>query len=174
MKNSIRVLGAALLFSGIASGASDGFGPVRCGSDVRKALIGSKMSDERVAVLEERHRDLGLRDLGGSEISDSLFLGSWRICGGEYALLEEKNVVRDVLPVPPHSKDSPEFEGSCTMSGQRVSGTILAVLKNEKGSDDLSATAAWKIDEKRKAFVRLPVEGLRCPRDGVITADGGR
>jgi hypothetical protein len=49
---------------------ADGFESVRCGSDVRKALLGRKMSNEKIVVLEERHKDLGLKDLGASEISD--------------------------------------------------------------------------------------------------------
>src|SRR6266852_5440292 len=142
MKTVLRILATASFFCGNASLASDGFGSVRCGSDVPKALIGRSMSDERVAAIEERHRDLGLRDLGGSEISDRLFLASWQICGDEYALLEEKSVVRDVLKVPPHSKDSPEFIGSCQMNGNEASGSIIAVLRNEKGAERLSATAA--------------------------------
>jgi hypothetical protein len=86
---------------------ADGFDSVRCGSDVGEALLGRKMSNEKVSVLEERHKDLGLKDLGGTEISDRLFLISWRICGEEYVLLEDKDVVRDVLKFPKHSKDSP-------------------------------------------------------------------
>lgn len=174
MKNIVGILSAAFLFSGNASCASDGFESVRCGSDVPKALIGRTMSNERVAVIEERHKDLGLRDLGGSEISDRLFLISWQICGDEYALLEEKNVVRDVLKFPQHSKDSPEFIGSCQRNGNEISDTIIAVLRNERGAESLSAIAAWKIEEKATRFVELRTEGLRCPRDGVITVDGGR
>jgi hypothetical protein len=131
------------------------------------------MSNERVVVIEQRHKDLALQDLGGSEISDRLFLTSWRICGDEYALLEEKNVVRDVLKFPQHSKASPEFIGSCQIDGKKVSDTIIAVLRNEKGAESLSATAAWKIDAKVTGFVALRTDGLRCPRDGVITVDGG-
>src|ERR1035437_8347205 len=97
MKNVLGILSAAFLFYDSASYASDGFGSVRCGSDVPKALIGRTMSNERVVAIQERHKDLGLKDLGGSEISDRLFLVSWQICGDEYALLAEKNVVRDVL-----------------------------------------------------------------------------
>ena len=70
---------------------ADGFDSVRCGSDIRKALIGGKMSNEKIVVLEERHKDLGLKDLGASEISDSLNVISWRICGEEYVLLEDKD-----------------------------------------------------------------------------------
>jgi len=47
---------------------ADGFGSVRCRSDVRKALLGRTMSNETIVVLEERHKDLGLRDVGASEI----------------------------------------------------------------------------------------------------------
>jgi hypothetical protein len=48
------------------------------------------------------------------------------------------------------------------------------VLKNEEGVDILPAASAWKIDDKQKKFVKLQTEGLRCARDGIITADGGR
>ncbi len=151
----------------------DGLDSVRCGSDVRKALLGRKMSNEKVVVLEERHKDLGLKDLGGSEISDSLFLISWRICGEEYALLEEKDVVRDVLKFPEHSKASPQFVGSCQLDGHDLPGSAVGVLKNEDGVKMLPAVVAWKIDEKQMKFVKLQTEGLRCSRDGIITADGG-
>src|SRR5271167_1228809 len=137
MKSVIGILATAFLFCGNASYAQDGFRSVRCGSDVAKALIGRTMSNERVVVLEERHKDLGLHDLGGSEISDRLFLSSWQICDAEYALLEEKSVVRDVLAFPKHSKDSPAFIGSCQGNGKEISGTIIAVLRNETGAERL-------------------------------------
>jgi hypothetical protein len=174
MKNVVGVVWAVLLLCGNASHAADGFSSVRCASDVPKALLGRTMSNEPVAVIEARHKDLGLRDLGGSEISDRLFLVSWQICGDEYALLEEGDVVRDVLKFPRHSKDSPEFLGSCRSNGKETTDTIIAVLRNEGGTESLSATAAWKIDQKGARFVELGTEGLRCPRDGVITVDGGR
>ena len=97
-----------LLFCGRSVCDADGFDSLRCGSDVRKPLIGRKMSNEKIAVLEERHKDLGLKDLGASEISDQVSVISWRICGEEYVLLEDKEIVRDVLKFPKHSKDSPE------------------------------------------------------------------
>ena len=67
--------------------AADEFDTVKCGADVPKAMVGSHSSNERVVVLEARHSNLGLKDLGGMEISDRLFLNSWRICSGEYAVL---------------------------------------------------------------------------------------
>lgn len=152
---------------------ADGFDSVRCGSDVRKALLGRKMSNEKVSVLEERHKELGLKDLGGDEVSDRLFLISWRICGAEYVLLEDRDVVRDVLKFPEHSKDSPQFVGSCQLNGHDVSGSAIGVLKNEDGVEMLPAVVAWRIDEKGMKFVKLQTEGLRCSRNGIITADGG-
>ena len=152
---------------------ADGFDSVRCGFDVRKALLGWKMPNEKVVVLEERHKDLGLKDLWGEEISDRLFLTSWRICGEEYVLLEDQGVVRDVLKFPKHSKDSPAFIGSCQLNGHDVPGTAIGVLKNEDGVEILPAVIAWKIDDKQTKFVMLQAEGLRCSRDEIITADGG-
>ena len=90
-----------------------------------------------------------------------------------YALLEDQGVVRDVLKFPKHSKDSPQFIGSCQLDGHRIPGTAIGVLKNEEGVEILPAAIAWKIDDKQMKFVTLQTEGLRCSRDGIITADGG-
>jgi hypothetical protein len=152
---------------------ADGFDSIRCGSDLGKALLGWTMPNEKVVAIEERHKDLGLKDLGATEISDRLSVISWRICGEEYVLLEDKDVVRDVLRFPKHSKDSPQFVGSCQLNGHDVPGTAIGVLKNEDGLATLSAVIAWKIDDKQMKFVELKAEGLRCSRDGIITADGG-
>ena len=150
---------------------ADGFESVRCGSDVRKAMVGRKTSNERVVVVEARHKDLQLKDLGAEEISDRLNLIFWRICGEEYAVLEDKDVVKDVLKFPKHSKDSPQFVGSCQSNGHDVAGVVVGVLKNEEGAAMLAPVKVWKIDEKQKKFVELPTEGLRCSRDGISTAD---
>jgi len=77
-----------------------------------------------------------------------------------------------VLKFPKHSKESPAFVGSCQLNGQDVAGTAIGVLKNENG-EILPAINAWKIDDKQMKFVELKTEGLRCSRDGIITADGG-
>jgi hypothetical protein len=87
--------------------------------------------------------------------------------------LEDKDVVRDVLKFPKHSKDSPAFIGSCQLNGHDVPGRAIGVLKNENGVEILPAVAAWKIDDKQMKFVELKPEGLRSSRDGIITADGG-
>jgi hypothetical protein len=113
------------------------------------------------------------KDLGPSEISDQLSVISWRICGEEYIRLEDKDTVRDVLKFPRHSKELTTFIGSCQLNGRDLPGTAIGVLKNENDTKILSAVTAWKIDEKQMKFVELKPEGLRCSRDGIITADGG-
>src|SRR5690242_14641850 len=115
MKNTISTICTGLLlflFCTASVRLQDGFGGVRCGTDIPKALIGRVMRNERVAVTESKHKDLGLKDLGGGDISEhpELFSASWMICGDEYMLLVDgHSIVRDVLKVPEHSKRWPEF-----------------------------------------------------------------
>jgi hypothetical protein len=174
MKPGILFLVTGLLVTN-AFGDSDGFTGIQCGSDIAKALTGKRMSNERIADLEKRHADLALKDLGASEISDSLSCISWLICGSEFMLLQDGSIARDVLKVPPHSKTAPLFIGTCEMNGKEGKDIVVAILDNEKGTSAsaLSAKVAWKIDQKGMKFVSVPVEGLRCPRSGVITSDGG-
>src|SRR5262245_44085495 len=171
-QNIPSLMPVILLFCGSICDAG-GFDSVRCGSDVRTALLGRKMSSEPVAAIEERQKDIQLKDLGASETSDRLSIISWQICGEEYALLEDKDTVRDVLKFPKHSKESPAFVGSCQLNGHDLPGTAIGVLKNENDTKILPALSAWKIDDKQMKFVELKTEGLRCSRDGIITADGG-
>ncbi len=155
---------------------ADGFESVRCGSDIAKALRGRKTSNEPVVKIEARHKDIGLKHLGADIISDDerLNLVFWEICGEEYATLEEGDIIKDALKFPKHSKETPEFDGSCQLNGKNLPGYAVGVLKNEEGVAMLPAVVAWLIDEKKKKFVPLQTEGLRCSRDGIITADGGR
>ena len=103
--------------------ALDQFAGIKCGTDIPKSLVGKRDSNERVAVLEERHKDLGLKNLGGTEISDRLFLASWQICGSEYELLvnTKSGLIRDVLLFPHHSAASPMFIGTCQADGHKLS-----------------------------------------------------
>jgi hypothetical protein len=175
MKPGILLLVTGLLVTN-AFGGSDAFNGIQCGSDIPKALTGKPMSNQRVADLEKRHADLGLKDLGGDEISDHLSTTSWLICGSEFLLLEDESFVRDVLKVPAHSKTSPFFIGSCELNGKESKDILVAILDNEKetGASALPAKVAWKIDQKKMKFISVPVEGLRCPRSGVNTSDSVR
>ena len=176
-KKTIAVLMLVLsLFCANSVYAGDGFESVRCGSDIAKALIGRKTSNEPVVKIEARHKDIQLKDLGAEIISDDerLNLIFWRICGEEYAVLQDGDIVKDVLRFPKHSKDTPQFDGSCQLNGKDLPYYAVGVLKNEDGGKMLQALSAWMIDEKLKKFIPLQTEGLRCSRDGIITADGGR
>ena len=154
--------------------AADLFSKVQCGTDIPKALIGGSITNERSAAIEARHKTLGLKDLGGSELAGDLFLASWLICGNEYMMIsDKKSIVRDVLQFPQHSKASPEFIGSCKVNGKAQPGEMVAVLNNQAGAENLSAKFAWKIDTRKARFVKSEIEGLQCPRSGIITADGG-
>jgi len=136
-----------------------------------------------VVVSEGRHKDLDLEDLGGTEVSDRLFLASWRICGSEFELLVNvrSHRIRDVLPFPPHSNSSPEAIGGCQVGGKELAEAVIAVLDNSAGYNArdaraktlLKAKAAWRIDESHQRFEPLPTEGLGCPLMSVITLDGG-
>jgi hypothetical protein len=164
-----------LLLASMEAHALDGFEKVQCGSDIPKALTGQRTSEEPVAAIEGRHAALGLKNLGGSEVTEKLFSASWQICGKEFALiLDDHSVVRDALQFPGHSPSAPGFMGSCQVAEKKVPGTIIAVLKNEAGAELLAAEAAWKIDEKSAKFVKMPTDGLRCPRDGIFSVDGGQ
>ena len=164
--------------------AADEFGGIKCGGDIPKALLGKRDSNDPVAAIEKRHKELGLKNLGGDEISDRLFLASWQICGGEYELLvnTKTGLIRDVLPFPAHSAKSPMFIGTCQADGKPIPGTVVAVLNNSAGYNArdekaakkmLKASAAWKIDERKETFVEQATEKLECPLSGVVTQDGG-
>ena len=164
--------------------ARDPFEGIKCGADIPKSLVGRYDATGPVSALEARHKDLGLKNLGGTEISDRLFLASWQVCGSEYELLvnTKSGLIRDVIPFPQHSKSSPQFVGKCQANGKEIPASIVAVLDNSAGSDAkdeklantmLKATGAWKIDESKEKFNKQATENLACPLGAVATVDGG-
>lgn len=160
-----------------SSGAAmaDEFQKVQCGGDIPKAVIGQRSANGPVAATEKRYSAIGLKGLGGDEISDSLSSVNWMICGAEYILLiDHGGLVRDVLAFPIHSRTSPAFSGICRYDGKDLPGVYVAVLDGLKHDDFLPVRFAWKIDLKQAKFVNVPGEGLLCPRSGISTSDGGR
>ncbi|MDR2209333.1 MAG: hypothetical protein LBE22_10230 [Azoarcus sp.] len=158
--------------------AADAFSAVRCGSDVRKALLKRTIPNERVVIIEERHKDLGLKDLGGTRVSDDVSLITWRICGDEYVMLvNNSGFVRDVLKFPDHSKQSPQFIGFCSLRGENMEEEVIGVFErngNGKGVGDMSPVQfAWRIDVKQAKLIKMETEELLCSRSGIITVDGG-
>jgi len=167
-----------------AKGREDAFSTVHCGADVVKSLIGGRLPDGRAAAIEAAHADIKLKDVGGSEITDDLFLAGWQLCGHEYQLLVSRDRVSDVILFPPHSGRQPAFLGSCTLQAKQLKD-VLAVLDNPSPRvngrppyppDDttlLAVISAWRIDVAGRRFVPVATAGLRCPRGGIFTSDGG-
>ncbi len=167
-----KIFAVCLFFLGAGvAWAGDEFSSVRCGADIPKALIGKSVKHEKSRVIEDRHKDIGLQDLGGDEISNTIFMSSWMICGKEYFLLYVRGIIRDVLPFPGHDKSTPAFGAYCQVGGKEVPDYIYGVLEKKAGMEKYSVKAAWKLDEKRKKFVAVPVEGMRCPRGEIFTVD---
>ena len=175
-KNSLIILFSLLIF--VQVWAADEFDAIKCGADIPKAMVKKHFSsNERVVDIERRHGNLGLKDLGGVEISDRLSLISWRICGSEYAVLmnNKKNLVRDVLHVPAHSQQSPEsYAETCQIAKKNFPDQVIAILDNGQGLRPkayaetimLPAKIAWKIDESQERFIPMPAEGLSCAVSG--------
>ena len=166
---------AAVWFACGPAAIADEFKNVKCGGDIAKALIGQRSANERVVVIEKRNQALGLKHLGADETSDQLSSINWLICGKEYEMLQDrKGLVRDVIEFPPHSKKSPAYSGSCKLNGQELPDIFEAVLNAKVAGDELPALSAWKIDLDAAKFIKAPTAGLRCPRNGIYTVDGGR
>ena len=186
MKTALGAVFALLLFCGEAQ-ARDAFDRVRCGADNRLALVDKALPSGTIVEIEGRHKAVNLEDLGADEITNRLQMISWRICGGEYELLvDATDIIRDVLPFPPHSRSEPEFGGSCQVNGRVVPGYFVAILDNKRRASTnadshyspgdatlLSAEMAWKIDEKRATFVKVDATTLGCARYGINSVDGG-
>jgi hypothetical protein len=184
----VSVAVAVILIAVARHGAAhDAFDAVKCDGDVAKALIGSKLANGRVAEIEKAHSALELKNEGGEEITDSVTLQAWTICGRSYHLLERNGVVRDVLHAD-HSVRSPAYLGPCESGGSTTPYLVFAILdapasaaaKDAKAahaspSDQtaLRASAAWRIDESSARFVPIGTKDLTCPRGGISTADGG-
>jgi hypothetical protein len=173
-----------MIIVGRAAHAQDAFAGVRCNADIPKTIVGKVLENERVVVTESKHRDIQLKNTGGTEISNTLFLSGWAMCGKDYQLLQDNgDVIRDALPFV-HSISNPAFLGTCEIAGRKMSEEILAVLNipvpaaagRHYAPNDTTlvpAISAWRIDKTRAQFVKISVGQLRCPRSGIWTEDGG-
>jgi hypothetical protein len=154
--------------------AKDGFERVSCNADIAKALIGHRAANERIVVIEARHKDLGLRDLGSNEGLDTLTTIPWMICGKEFVLLEDNSdpgTIYDAVEVPTPSADD-VFIGPCELKGKEIKDSVVAVLSWPPGSNPLKlrqpetqkvpAIAAWRIDEEARKLVKMSADGLLC------------
>lgn len=165
-KSVLGFLGPMLLFFSVTVfSASKNFDGIQCGTDIAKALTGRSMPNETIVILEKKYKNLGLKNLGGSD-EDDLFFVSWLICGDEYQLLQKKDVVQDVLKLP-HSQATPTFFGECRIDNGSPK-TLVAVVNNAGNAENLTVVSAWTIDHKKARFVALAPDGVRCPRSGIV------
>ena len=173
MKRLGFILIAICLAWGHAASA-DEFRNVKCGADLPKAMIGQRSSNGRVVVTEKKYAALGLKHMGADEISDRLNSINWMICGAEYmVLVERRGSITDAVPFPEHSKASPAFSGLCQSRGKDLPDIFVGVLDGASKADLLPVVTAWKIDKQRAKFIKVPGEGLLCPRSAIYTVDGG-
>ena len=174
MKKLACLLAAIYLASGQLSFA-DEFLNLKCGADIAKSMIGKRSANAPVVELEKKYQALGLKSLGGDEISESLSSANLMICGSEYIeLVDRKGIVRDVLAFPPHSKALPAFSSICQMKGKDLPDVIVGVLDGSVAGDLLPVKTGWKIDQKQAKFVAISGDGILCPKDGIYTVDGGK
>ena len=161
------ILGVALFFAAIAK--ADEFSDIKCGQDVPKAVIGKTSASGPVKKIEEAHKDIGLKDLGGDGVAeDPYYLIWWEICGKKYVFItshaDKKNVISDVLEIPPSLSELKEsLPGStCFIKGKKVDGYYLAFLEKESKGDKLPAKKVWMINQKTFKFKSVSAKNYVC------------
>ena len=159
MKKSIGILLLTYLqFFGIAYCSADEFENVKCGSDIPKAMLGRYSSNEKVVVIENRHKSIELKDLGADDLgaeNEQFSTIYWMICGNRYITISADNHIRGVMQLPPKSDDVLEYTGKCKYNNKEISEWVFAI------SNKNVIKNAWKID-KKNGFIKLNAEGLVC------------
>jgi hypothetical protein len=155
-----------------AAWAGDEFASVKCGADVVKAVVGRKMNQGKVQALEDAHKDIGLKSLGGDgEPEDAFALVEWQICQSTYVFLidqkTKREVIADAVMLPDLLKDLPQsLPGSeCQRQGKPAGHDFFVLLEKVSGATRAPAKMAWRIDQATMKFVTVPIEGLSCDKD---------
>ncbi|MDR3419050.1 MAG: hypothetical protein P4L83_22985 [Nevskia sp.] len=148
--------------------AGDGFEGIACGTDIAKAMLGRHLTNEPIDATQARHKDLKLKNLGSDELEWGYDEG-WGICGDKYfVLVDRHDTVKDVLKLPAKSEGL-QFQAVC--KGPQGEQDLVGILQDQPGAANLAAKAAWKIDDAKKKFVAVAVDGLACPRGGILGDD---
>ena len=161
MKIVASILFLAALACGSAHAASKSFDGLACSADIEKALVGRTMSDEPVAKLEARYKSLALKDLGGYEVTDDLFLGFWQVCGDEFAILQAGAQVKAALRMGKHGAGHDAV--ICHPTDKTKTGVYVAIPSANRGKTGIVSDRAWRVDEKSAAFVPATGGPLECP-----------
>jgi len=140
------------------------FDGITCQSNISVALIGRAMPNERVMVIEERYKNIGLEDLGAFGMEpqgDPWTLISWLICGREYALLEKNHIVKDVLESPFVGSYRSQIV-SCSVNGSKIPETAVVFINPEVTKWPMTAKNAWLIDDNAVKFVSIVGNEIIC------------
>lgn len=174
MRKLVWLLAAAVWFVCGQAAVADEFRNVKCWSDIPKALINQRASNEKVIATEARYPALNLKHLGASKVSGQLASINWYICGAEYIMLvDRKGFIHDAIKLPPHSTMSPAFTSRCRQGEAETPDIFVGILDGTATGDQLPVLTAWKIDLKEAKFVKDTTEGLRCPRRASYAVDAG-
>ena len=165
MKRFVPLAGLALISaSTIAAPAPKSFDGLACPMDLEKALVGRDMPNEPVAKTEARNKGLDLKNLGGYEITDELFLAFWRVCGDEFALLQQGDRIKAALKLGKHGEGSEAM--ICHPKDASKNDVYVAAPGAKKTKAGITADRAWRIDAKSASFAPLVTGPLECaPED---------
>ena len=169
----VGLVAAASLVSGPLR-AADGFERVRCDQPIVPALVGVRSTaSEPVVRIEARRKSIRLEHLGAEIVNDNVNTIFWRVCDRPFVVLDVRNVWRDAIELPPHSREAPAFStASCEVGGRKIGGIFVGVFSS-RGTDGGSlwpVKAAWRVDHKLGRFVALD-GAATCSPDGIYTAD---
>ena len=151
---------ALIVASGTANSAPKSFDGLTCKTDVEQALVGRAMPNERVQALESRYKSLELKDLGGYEVSDTLFLIFWRICGDEYGLLQRDGRVTAALKTGKHVEGKEAL--ICHPSDPAKGDVYIAAAGATRTKTGIVAERAWRIDPESARFEPAMDPKLEC------------
>ena len=144
---------------GAAPAAPKSFDGLTCTADIEKALVGRTMSEEPVAKLEARYKSLAAKDLGGYEVSDTLFLGFWQLCGDEFAILQAGAQVKAALKTGKHVDGHESM--ICHPKDASKPGVYITPPGATRTKSGVVAERAWRIDEQGATFTPA-TDALEC------------
>jgi hypothetical protein len=149
--------------------AADEFTGLKCGDNIAQKLIGRKSKNERVVVIEERHKDLGLKDLGASMGDDeSISYITWQICDSRYAFIMKDGRIKDVYKFPATDSGNLEFMGPCKVGVETTPEYYVGILQGSGSDSLLTPIALSKISEQTLKFEPESPNKFKCYRANEI------
>lgn len=163
MRNLLSI--GAVMFLGlfVPHSQADEFKGIHCGDDIAKKLTGRKSTNERVVVIEKRHKDIGLLDLGAFMGSgEAVTYITWRICDSLYTFLIKGDAIKDVYKHPPKDSGSFDFMGPCRHGSDKSSDYYVGVLNGPKSDSLVSPVQLSLINEAILKFEPQSPANFKC------------